>query len=67
MTTEQVCLKCYGIYNRSARDKLFRHVDAGKFPKPIYVVKGGNAYWSNRQVYQYCVHGVMDDDNSLGN
>ena len=67
MTTEQVCLKCFGPYNRSTRDKMFRHIKAECFPKPIYVVQGGNAYFSNRRIFEFCRHGVMDDGNSLGN
>lgn len=65
MTTVQVCEVLFGKSTVNNKRNLYNYIKSGKFPKPR--IKGKNYFlFSNKEVYQFVRHGVMDDNNSVG-
>lgn len=65
MTTAQVCEVLFGKVSASTRKNLYNYIKSGKFPKPR-IHNHNNFLFANRDIYKFVRHGVMDDNNSVG-
>ena len=66
MTTVQVCEVLFGKSTVNNRRNLYNYIKNGDFPQPR--IKHKNYFlFSNKEVFQFVRHGVMDGNNSVGN